>query len=538
MIDVVSTAVSHGLGTQVVSVEAHMSSGIPQIIVIGLADQTIREAKERLVVALLEQGIKLGNRKYIVSLNPTDVKKQGSHLDLPIAIALLKASNVLPKSDLKIGAVGGLNLSGQLTASNELFSLISELREVGCDCIIIPKSALPIKKFFKETCLVGLEHLSEVIELLSQKDEAIQEIYRNWNIELSIAEYDHEDGHEGGNESYIEIQSELDFSHVIGQELAKRGIMIALAGHHHMLMYGPPGTGKSMLGNYIPSIQPFLEEKALYEHYMIHSRGGFPIDYEKKVREPFRMPHTGISASAMLGGMHVTMLGEVTLAHRGVLYLDEMPEFKRDVIEGLRGPLEAGRLHLSKTQYKGEVPADFTLVATANPCPCGYHGFSDRCNCSERDISRYFSKLSGPILDRFDLKIEVAFKEELKDEKANKDHEIIIGESAEVRTDALGSKEMALQILKAREVQKSRYGDETLFNGTLDSKGIAKWCTMDEKALAWLNSNVKVRSGEDSMRFYNKIVKVGRTIADLEGSKVIERKHLIEAFYYNRRKIV
>lgn len=290
-----------------------------------------------------------------------------------------------------------------------------------------------------------------------------------------------------------------------------------------------------MLASCIPSIQPYLQEKALYEHYLIHSRGGNLIDYEMKVKEPFRMPHTGVSASAMLGGMQAHMLGEASLAHNGVLFLDEMPEFKRDVIEGLRGPLEIGRIHLSKTHYKGDVPANFTLVATANPCPCGYHGFSDRCNCSERDISRYFSKLSGPILDRFDLKIEVSFKEEGNGRQTSSENEEINNGSVK---DSMSSEVMAESILKARRTQSKRYGDEKVFNGTLDSKGITKWCKLDQKALDWMNANIKIKSGEDSMRFYNKIVKVGRTIADLEGSKAIEKKHLIEAFYYNRRKII
>lgn len=244
MIDVVSTAVVHGLGTQLVSVEAYMSSGIPQISVIGLADQTIREAKERLVVALMEQGIKLGNRKYTVSLNPTDIKKQGGHLDLPIAIALLKASKLLPKSQLKIGALGGLNLSGQLTASSELFSLVGALAEEGCDFVIIPKSASPIKKFFKNITLVGLEHLSEVITLLSQEDEVLIKYRQSAAVtmaHITTKTISPLNPHTGDETSALEkiradLPSEQDFKHVLGQELAKRAIVIALAGHHHMLM--------------------------------------------------------------------------------------------------------------------------------------------------------------------------------------------------------------------------------------------------------------------------------------------------------------
>lgn len=537
MIDVVGTAVIHGFSTQLVNVEAHMSSGIPQINVIGLADQTIREAKERLVIALLEQGIKLGNRKYIVSLNPTDIKKQGGHLDLPIAIALLKASKLLPKSNLKIGALGGLSLSGQLTETNEIFSLLSVLVDERYDYIIVPKSAIHMKKFFNNVSLLGLSHLSEVIEFLSHEDSHLPVAYSKWlenfeKEELSLRPL------KLSPQADAEMEElELDFVHVKGQELAKRAIVIALAGHHHLLLYGPPGTGKSMLASRIPSIQQVLEDKGLYECLSMRSRAGFPLDFDETMKEPFRMPHTGVSASAMLGGMQANMLGEAPLAHRGVLFMDEMPEFKRDVIEGLRGPLETGRIFLSKTHYKGEIPANFILVATANPCPCGYHGFSERCNCSERDIRRYFSKLSGPILDRFDLKIQVAFKdcgpEEERHKQNDKDEEVCLDSAC-----GLSSKDMLKAISKARQIQKDRYNNEEVHNGNLEAKDLSLWCKLDEKSLDWMKKNIKIKSGEDSMRFYNKILKVSRTIADLEGSKDIDRKHLIEAFYYNRRKII
>ncbi len=472
MIDVVSTAVVHGFATQLVSVEAHMSSGIPQINVIGLADQTIREAKERLVIALSEQGIKLGNRKYIVSLNPTDIKKQGGHLDLPIAIALLKASNLLPKSNYKIGALAGMNLSGQLTETNEIFSLLNVLVEEGCDYIIIPKSANCINKFFKNVPLLGLNHLSEVIEFLSNEDSNLPMAYAKW-----VRESEKEEGfltelnlsHESKKDH---DQVELDFAHVKGQELAKRAIMIALAGHHHLLMYGPPGTGKSMLASRIPSVQQALGDKGHYEYLSMRSRAGYPLNFSDKVKEPFRMPHSGVSSSAMLGGMQANMLGEAPLAHRGVLFLDEMPEFKRDVIEGLRGPLETGRIFLSKTHYKGEIPANFILVATANPCPCGYHGFSEKCNCSERDIRRYFSKLSGPILDRFDLKIEVAFKEDALEERYERGEKqnIQVDNPSHVSSSNLSSNEILQAISRVRKIQKDRYGDEEIHNGNFRVK--------------------------------------------------------------------
>ncbi len=400
MVDRVSTAIVHGFTTQLVSVEAHMSSGIPQINVIGLADQTIREAKDRLIIALTELGIKLGNKKFIVSLNPTDIKKQGGHLDLPMAIALLKASKILPESRFEVGALAGVNLSGDLIETNEIFSLLSSLATSGCSYIIVPKSALYMGRFFQNIRLVGLENLSEVVTFLKKNDASIEETLKKYEeVHLNQEILRKRNALNEDTKAYEEVTGNLDFFHVKGQEVAKRAIIIALAGHHHLLMYGPPGTGKSMLAYRIPSIQRTLDGKFLYEYLSLRSRAGFPLDFSEAAKEPFRMPHSGVSLSAMLGGMHTHMLGEAVLANGGVLFMDEMPEYKRDVMEGLRGPLETGSVFLSKTHFKAELPAKFILVATANPCPCGYHGFSDRCNCSDREIQRYFSKLSGPILD-------------------------------------------------------------------------------------------------------------------------------------------
>lgn len=400
MIAQIYASIIQGVGTSLITIEAYMNNGIPQINVVGLADQTIREAKDRMLIAFQNVGIKLPNKKFVLSLNPTDLKKQGSHMDLPMALALLKASGILPESHIKIGALGAMNLSGDILETHQIFALIESLVINGCDLIFIPEECKSAIRFFPSSKIVPIGNLGSLVNILTQTDEMVMKtceglinreelLTDNTVMWKPYSKYEH-----------------LDYDQVKGQEVAKRAIMLAVGGKHHLLLYGPPGTGKTMLSSRIPTILEPLSKSYVYERLKLLSCAGQSLDYEvTQLETPFRSPHSGISLSAMLGGMQVHMLGEAVLAHRGILFLDEMPEYKRDVLEGLRGPLESGEIHLSKTHYKAVIPSKFTLIATANPCPCGYHGFSDRCNCNEREIQRYFSKLSGPLLDIFGHKL-------------------------------------------------------------------------------------------------------------------------------------
>lgn len=532
MISSVYSAIVQGIATQSIVIESHMSSGIPQIHILGLADQTIREAKDRILVALQYADIKLPNKKFILSLNPTDIKKQGGHLDLAMAISLLKASGHFPNSELKIGALGALNLSGEISETQQVFALIENLATEGCDVIFIPMSCFKSRRFFKTKLLVPVNNLSDVVKLMKASDTVLIE-----KCQQFLNELEHKNTLDEGNpieEINGSMKSNfLDFDQVKGQEMAKRAIMLALAGKHHLLMYGPPGTGKTMLASRIPSVLEPLNEDFVYERLKLLSCAGQIIDNTNtNIEEPFRSPHSGISLAAMLGGMQAHMLGEAVMAHRGVLFLDEMPEFKRDVLEGLRGPLESGVIHLSKTHYKAAVPASFVLIATANPCPCGYNGFSDRCNCNERDIQRYFSKLSGPILDRFDLKIQVAFNE-AAEHKLNEE-----SPSKMSNRQVLDSAAMHEHIKRVRDLQMRRYQEAHIYNGSLNPSEVEQWCRLTSSGQQWVTENLGMKSGDDSLRHHYKVVKLARTIADFDESEEIDRKHLIESFYYNRRRLV
>ena len=532
MIANIYSSAAKGLDTYVVDIETSMHSGIPQINVVGLADQTVREAKDRIIAAFQNNGIKLPNKKFVVCLNPTDMRKQGSHLDLPLSLALLKSAGLLREAPECLGALGAINLSGDVSETEQTFSLIEALVQYGCKPILIPKTCEKAKRFFPHAQLISIGSILDALNLFSGESNAITDddgFCKDAQVHVDeklipLA---------GISEPYT-LLSHLDFGQVLGQERAKRAVLIALAGFHHLLLYGPPGTGKTMLASRIPTIQPPLVDGLVYERLKLLSRAGYQIDSESiNLQAPFRAPHSGVSLSAMLGGMQAHMLGEVTLAHRGVLFLDEMPEFKRDVLEGLRGPLEYGTVQLSKTGYKAEVPSSFVLVATANPCPCGYHGFSDKCNCNERDIQRYFSKLSGPMLDRFDLKVEVAFN----NHNHRAEDSLMALEPCRSINRGLDSKTMYDIITRAKHCQSRRYGSVEKFNGMLGPDEIIKWCHLSTEASEWAAAHIKTTSGEDSLRSHYKIIKLARTIADIEASDKIESMHLIEALYYNRRKL-
>lgn len=532
MISSVHSAVVQGIDSHAITVEAHMSSGIPQIHVVGLADQTIREAKDRILVAFQYLQIKLPNKKFILSLNPTDMKKQGGHMDLPMAIALLKACGHLPNSQLRVGALGAMNLSGEIQETHQIFALIENLVAQECDVIFIPEQLRYSKRFFAKANLIPVKNLIEIVKMLKVSDLQVAESVKLILERDEVTINNKVSLEESPNHDY------LDFNQVKGQEVVKRAIMLAVAGKHHLLMYGPPGTGKTMLAARIPSILAALDERFLYERFKMLSCAGDKINPQQLgLQEPFRSPHSAVSISAMLGGMQAHMIGEAALAHRGVLFLDEMPEYKRDVLEGLRGPLEAGEIHLSKTHYKAVIASQFTLIATANPCPCGFHGFSDRCNCNQRTIERYFSKISGPLLDRFDLKVEVAFKQEVNLLESLSDVKIISAKTGA----CLDSQYMYNEVQKVRAIQNNRYqneGNNCKYNGLLNPKEVSRWCKLTLSGEKWVSDNLTTTSQEDSLRHHYKIIKLARTIADFEASEKIDKKHLIESFYYNRRKLI
>lgn len=506
----------------VIEIEIYMSGGIPQINMVGLPDQAVKESKERLVVALTQQGMALPNKRFTINFNPPDLKKQGGHLDLPIAIGLMMASGKIQTS-LQLGAMGAVNLLGEVHDFPMAFALIDALTKMKPDVIIIPIELAYLKISHQSQCIIAVKTLDDVRRLLKNKN--LEELVQISQLQTTQSIEAYEMVKKTTNEkSKCEVSE--DFEEVKNQEIAKLALIYAVSGNHHLLMYGPPGTGKTMLARRLPTIQPNLNQtqKTEMNKRLSISNGNHHIHCET-MQEPFRAPHHGSSQSAILGGMRANMVGEAALAHYGILFMDELPEFKRDVIEGLRGPIESGELNLSKALYKSTIQARFTLIATANPCPCGYHGFSSKCVCNARDIERYFAKISGPILDRFDMSLQVSYRENQSEMVSSNNHS------------NMNSSEMFKHVERIRGIQKKRFGDELKRNGQLNLKEVKAFCLMTEEANAWFLEHVCPENHQHSYRRQYKILKLSRTIADFNDSELIEKRHIIEAFYYNKRQI-
>lgn len=499
MLSVIKSMSLQGLDGILIDVEVDISSGMPCWDVVGLPDTNIRESKERVRTAIKNCGIELLSRKYIINLSPANIRKDGAILDLAIAVGILKSMNIINEIDLsKVIFIGELSLDGKINKINGILPICVEAYKKGIKKIILPKENAKEAAIVKGLEVIGVEDLIQVIE------------YLNGKIKINLEEIDIDEILKK------EKTGQLDFSEVKGQELTKRALEISAAGGHNCLMIGTPGSGKTMLSKRMPSILPNLTFEEALEITKIYSVAGILKEASLVSERPFRSPHHTISEIGLIGGGRIPKPGEISLAHLGILFLDELLEFNKNTLEVLRGPMEDRVVNISRVGINVSYPCNFMMVASMNPCPCGYYGSKIKeCTCSQSQREKYKSKLSGPMLDRFDIHIQV--------HPVN--YEEMAGKVCE------SSKEIQQRVNKAKAIQLKRYKEYSIYsNAELTPKLIEEFCRLDKKTEDILNNSFKAL--DLSARAYYKILKVARTIADLEEKENIEADHILEAIQY------
>ena len=491
-----------GIDAKPVEVEVDISPGaMPKTILVGLAEAAVKESTHRIERALVNSGYSRPIDRIVINLSPADLPKEAASFDLPIALGLLTASGQLQSERFdSFAAVGELALDGTLRPVKGVLSMALAAQEAGRHGLLVPTANAQEGAVVEGIEVVAVSSLAEAVGFYSEQ-LPVEPVAFDWQDAVT----------EHGNYA-------VDFFDVKGQELAKRAVTVAAAGGHHLLMIGSPGTGKTLLAQRIGSILPQLApEESLQTTRIYSALGRLAADQSLVLLRPFRSPHHTVSEAGLVGGGSTPAPGEISLAHNGVLFLDELPEFNRRTLEVLRQPLEENSVTISRAIGSVTFPANVMLVAAMNPCPCGYRGDPRRqCNCSPMQIERYLAKISGPLLDRIDMHLEVPpvpFRE-LKDDQAGTD-----------------SKQMRAQVTAAREIQQSRFADApNRLNGKMSPRQIRKHCQVDAAGETLLKAAMEEMGL--SARAHDKILRVGRTIADLEGSEPLTSAHLSEAINY------